>query len=53
MEHYLGDGAYIEEDAAGRIVLFTHNGYSRTNNIVLEDEVLLSLKQFLQGCGKW
>lgn len=42
---YLGDGAYVHEDAAGRVVLTTgsHRPAEADNVIVLEDEVLEAL----------
>lgn len=40
---YIGDGVYVDLDAAHCVVLTTEDGYQTTNRIVLEPEVYLSL----------
>ncbi len=44
---YIGDGAYVEIQGDS-IVLTTRDGYSETNRVVLEPEVLRSLLDYLE-----
>lgn len=48
---YLGDSVYAEHDDAGRLVLWTENGYGRSNLIVLEPDVYQSLVKWMQLHG--
>lgn len=40
---YLGDGAYVEVDDFGDVVLTTENGITVTNRVVLEPEIYTRL----------
>lgn len=46
-KEYLGDGAYVELDASGCIVLTTHDGLRDTNTIVFEPEVLMAFEKWV------
>lgn len=43
---YIGDGVYVNFDGYG-LVLTTENGISVTNTIVLEPEVWVALKEYV------
>jgi hypothetical protein len=43
---YLGDGAYAEFEHGSRLIIYTSNGISRTNEVVLERPEWLRLQQF-------
>lgn len=46
---YLGDGVYVEIDRPGTgIILTTSNGIEDTNTIVLENEVLANLTEYVR-----
>jgi hypothetical protein len=47
LKDYIGDGVYVEFDGYG-LVLTTENGIEVTNTIVLEPDVFLALKQFVE-----
>lgn len=47
---YVGDGVYVEHDGFG-LVLTTEDGYSTTNRIVLEPDVLKDLVRFARKAG--
>ena len=36
LESYIGDGAYIYMDACRNVVLYTSDGYSETNRVVID-----------------
>lgn len=44
---YIGDGAYVEQDADGTVTLTTENGHVVTNRVVLEPVVLIDFLSFL------
>ena len=45
---YLGDGAYVEVDRArASLVIYTHNGVRRTNEVVLDDLGMHNLLTFI------
>ena len=46
-EDYLGDGAYVYLDPFGDVVLYTSNGISETNRVVLESSVLSAFERWL------
>jgi len=45
---YLGDAVYAELDSFGAVVLTTEDGISTTNRIVLEEETLDALMQWIE-----
>lgn len=47
-EMYLGDGVYAKWDG-GDLILYTSNGVTVTNTIVLEPQVLKALSTFLDS----
>lgn len=49
---YLGDGAYIDYDGMGSVVLSTKNGIEDTNTIVLDAEVAIKLLKHLEKIYK-
>lgn len=48
---YLGDAVYADHDGFG-LILTTEDGYSVTNRIVLEPEVVMSLMEYLEQLKK-
>ena len=48
MKVYLGDAVYSIIDEYSSLVLTTEDGYSATNTIILENETLESLFEFLR-----
>ena len=49
-KEYLGDGVYVDQNAvSGALVLTTEDGYSTTNVIYLEPEVLDALLRYLKA----
>lgn len=44
-KRYLGDSVYVADDGFG-LVLTTENGYGPNNTIILEPEVMESLKTY-------
>ena len=46
---YLGDGVYVYLDSYGAFVLYTSDGLSETNTIVIEPETLESLQEWMRG----
>lgn len=46
-DHYLGDGAYCKISDYGELVIYTHNGISKTNSIVLGRYELKALEGFV------
>lgn len=44
-KEYLGDGVYADFDGY-HVVLYTHNGISRTNTICLEPEVVTKFADY-------
>src|SRR5213593_2229673 len=47
-KRYLGDGVYVDYNAAGQLVLTTENGVSVTNEIYLEPEVYGALTEYVR-----
>jgi len=48
MKEYLGDAVYAEVDRWGGIVLTTENGYSTSNTIVMEPQVITAMEAFIK-----
>lgn len=49
MEHeYLGDGAYAAVDEFDNVLIYTSDGRRRTNEVVMEPEVLLAFLAWLK-----
>lgn len=48
---YLGDGAYVEFDGLS-VVLYTSDGMRKTNEVVLEPEVLATFESYLARLKK-
>ncbi len=48
LEDYIGDGAYVYMDDAAQVVLYTSDGYSATNTVVLEPAVLENFKRWME-----
>lgn len=48
IKQYIGDSVYAELKD-GRLVLTTENGYGPNNTIILESEVWVALKKFVEG----
>jgi hypothetical protein len=46
-KRYLGDAAYVDVEERG-IILTTEDGYTATNTIVLETEVIAALEEYLK-----
>jgi hypothetical protein len=49
-KQYLGDGVYAELDD-GRVLLTTEDGFTTTNAIYLEPEVIAALRRYLEQVG--
>lgn len=47
-KRYLGDAVYVDFDG-WHLVLTTENGIETTNTIYLEPDVVLALREYLQG----
>lgn len=47
-KRYLGDGAYVDLDSFGGVVLTAEDGISATDTIVLEPEVISAFVGFLR-----
>ncbi len=47
-EHYLGDGAYVFMEPYGDVVLYTSNGISEENRVVLGASELESLLNWVE-----
>ena len=47
-EDYIGDGAYVYMDPARNIVLYTSNGITETNQVVLEPQVFQSFLAWIK-----
>ena len=45
---YLGDGVYVEVDVSGDIKLYTSNGYTITNEIILDTQIATALVKWLK-----
>ncbi len=52
IDTYIGDGVYVRFDDYGGVWLYTHDGYSTTNEICLEPEVYYNLTQFVDRHGR-
>lgn len=57
-EQYLGDGVYVHIDSAGQLVLQTREhvddqNFHITNEIILEQEVYLSLVEYVASIASW
>lgn len=49
MDHqYLGDGAYAAVDEFGNVLIYASDGEKRTNEVVMEPEVLLTFLTWLK-----
>ena len=48
---YLGDAVYADKDEFNSLILTTEDGYTDTNRIVLEPEVLQALMDYLKVKG--
>lgn len=44
---YLGDGLYAKDRGDGTIMLFSHDGYSITNIVYLDESVLNAFLRFI------
>jgi hypothetical protein len=47
MKEYLGDGVYVDCDARG-LILTTEDGIRATNTIVLDLEVMMALRDYME-----
>lgn len=45
---YLGDGAYLDWQPDGTLILTTENGIQTTNRIVLEPELVVRLESLIE-----
>lgn len=48
-ETYLGDGAYAYIDPYGGVVIYTSDGISETNRVVLDPVVLATFVRWLES----
>jgi len=46
---YLGDGAYVEVNPLGELVIYTSNGINRQNEVVCERLPAMLLAKFIEA----
>lgn len=48
-EQYIGDAVYIYADQGGNVVLYTSDGLSETNRVVMEPSVVMAFEKWLSS----